>query len=179
MTSMDAVDAKGAFVRKVATYRDWIKNDPSATYPAARGRYLLVVSLACPWARRCLTTLAAKGIGRDVVAVRVVDPLFQRTRPNDPSDEHTGWYFPSSFELCSQEPDAIFGAVTVRELYDKEWAERTDAEKDGRSPTGVYSVPILIDTVKRRIVANESSEIIRMFNAEYADELRCDLRASV
>jgi hypothetical protein len=35
----------------VTAFRNWIKNDPSAEYPAEENRYHLYVALACPWVK--------------------------------------------------------------------------------------------------------------------------------
>jgi hypothetical protein len=58
--------------------------------PRAAGRYVLYVSLACPWANRCLTVLRLKGL-EDALAVAVVHPVWAHTRPG--VDEHAGWQF--------------------------------------------------------------------------------------
>lgn len=120
---------------------------------------------------------ALKGLD-DVIGVTVVHPTWQRTRPDDPNDQHVGWFFgtdpsspntkpwtnkdgnggpfPSSYP--GNEPDPYGDSVNIRDVY-----ERTGAKSGG----GVYSVPILWDTVKNTIVSNESSEIIRMLNSEF------------
>ena len=53
-------------------------------------RYALVVSYACPWACRCLTTAYLKGL-EDVIDVEIVHPTWQKTRKDD---GHAGWVFP-------------------------------------------------------------------------------------
>ena len=53
-------DTGGRFVRKSASFRNWITADGSAGpsgvggFQAEKGRYHLYVSLACPWAHRTL-----------------------------------------------------------------------------------------------------------------------------
>jgi putative glutathione S-transferase len=37
------------FHYSVTSFRNWIKDDPSAEYPAEANRYHLYVALACPW----------------------------------------------------------------------------------------------------------------------------------
>jgi glutathionyl-hydroquinone reductase len=35
----------------VTVFRNWIKDDPAAEYPAEANRYHLYVALACPWVK--------------------------------------------------------------------------------------------------------------------------------
>jgi putative glutathione S-transferase len=44
----------GQFVRQGDAFRDWVRADPAAQFPAVPGRYHLYVSLACPWAHRTI-----------------------------------------------------------------------------------------------------------------------------
>ncbi|TYZ67658.1 hypothetical protein PybrP1_004654, partial [[Pythium] brassicae (nom. inval.)] len=59
---------------------------------AEKNRYHLYISLACPWAHRCLMTMRLKGL-QDIIGLSIVHPVFQRTRPDDPNDTHTSWTF--------------------------------------------------------------------------------------
>lgn len=58
----------------------------------AKDRYHLYVSLACPWASRCLAVMYMKGLDK-LVGLSIVHPVFQRTRPGDVEDTHAGWAF--------------------------------------------------------------------------------------
>ena len=114
---------------------------------------------------------AIKGL-EDVISVTMVMPVWQRTKPDDEEDAHTGWIFadpkgetrPNSIGLGGpfpssypqNEPEPEFGARSVRDLYEK--AGDTD---------GKYTVPILWDKKLKTIVSNESSEIIQMLNSEF------------
>lgn len=188
-TSFDSADKKGRFTPVDAKWRNWIKsttdkNESEIEFPAAgNGRYHLYVSYACPWAHRTLMVRALKGL-EDVITVSYVHPVWQRTRPNDPNDQHTGWFFGKSIEdnkteptfltnpdgnggpfllaYPMNEPDPFVGALSVRDLY-----EHAASKIPGGSPGGVYSVPILWDTFNSTIVNNESSEIMRMLNSEF------------
>ena len=141
------------------------------------GRYHLYVAYACPWANRCLAMRALKGAIiffdhltysglESVIGVSVVHPTWQRTRPNDPDDSHRGWVFatgaltpPSghgSIDVPGVTGDTINGVESVRDLYDM-----------SNDTNGKYTVPILWDTITKQIVNNESSDILRMFNAEF------------
>src|SRR4051794_26786998 len=106
------------------------------------GRFHLYVSLACPWASRTVIVRRLKRL-EDVVAMTIVDPV---------RDER-GWRF------TADEPDPVNGFSFLADAY-----EATSPGYDGRG-----SVPVLWDTVERRIVNNESADIIRMFDA-WSDE---------
>jgi len=165
-SSLELTSKDGAFVRAVSSFRESIK--AGGRFPPAAGRYHLYVSLACPWACRCVAVMYMKGL-EDVIGLSVVHPTWQRTRPE--IDEHCGWTFrdPSDEPLTSSAgygsfdgrdciPDSINGAKFVRDLYEK---------AGGPDYEGVYSVPVLWDKEEGTIVNNESSEIMRMFNSEF------------
>lgn len=103
------------------------------------------------------------------MSVSIVAPAWEATKPE--VDEHRGWVFKDESEEQAVIPDPIFGAKTVRELY----------EQTG-SPQTKFTVPVLFDTETKRIVNNESAEvgpakdltemsdqqqIVRMFNSEF------------
>ena len=172
------VDASGAFARTASSYRDTVSLD--GPFPPTAGRYHLYVSLACPWAHRCLAVLYLKGL-EGVVSFTVVHPTWQRSKPDDPNDSHCGWAFHDS---SSREPlssstghgrflvegctaDVLNGCRFVRDLY--------EMVKD---TNGKYTVPVLWDKQTQSIVNNESSEIIRILNTafdQFASNPSCDL----
>ena len=145
--SLAEVSKAGAFVRSASSFRNFVTED--GEFPVAKGRYLLYVSKACPWASRCLFVLGLKGIGRDVIDVAVVSPLWDYT--NKGVDEHRGWVFDPAYPGAT--PDPVFGASTLRSVYEQ-------AVTSGEPPKK-FTVPVLLDTATRRIVNNESSEILR------------------
>jgi putative glutathione S-transferase len=149
-TAMDEVKG-GAFVRTESTYRDWIRADGTSDFAAEAGRYHLYISYACPWASRCLAMRTLKGL-EDVVSLSVVGSKFEKTRPDDDEDKHHGWTFHTDDEEAGCIPDP-FGAKTIREIYEK---VGDTAHK--------YTVPVLFDKKTKKIVNNESSEIMQMFN---------------
>jgi hypothetical protein len=81
----------GKFVRTAAGFREIISNEHPIFKPE-NGRYHLYISLACPWAYRCLAVIKLKGLG-DCISHTVVHPTWQRTRPSEESDKHCGWAF--------------------------------------------------------------------------------------
>ena len=161
----------GSFKRTDSAWRNWISRDEGAKFPPENDRYHLYVAHACPWAHRTLVTRAIKGL-EDVISVSVVMPAWQKTKPNDPSDSHSGWVFadptgeplrnsaglggPFPASYPGNDPDPFFKAKSVRELYEKV------GDTDGK-----YTVPILFDKKLNTIVSNESSEIIQMLNSEF------------
>jgi glutathionyl-hydroquinone reductase len=139
----------GRFVRPTTRFRNWITQDGAAGptgeggFPAARDRYHLYVSLACPWAHRTVIMRMLKGL-EEVVSMSIVEPLY---------GPH-GWRFGTS---PGTTPDTVNGASELAEIY-----LRADPRYTGR-----VSVPALWDKERRTIVNNESAEIIRMFNGAF------------
>jgi putative glutathione S-transferase len=149
-TWYDTKSTGGRFVRKDASFRNWITADgepgPSGTggFAAESGRYHLYVSLACPWAHRTLIFRALKGL-QPHIGVSVVHPDMLAD----------GWTFDTGFPGATG--DTLFGLPFLRDIY-------TRAAPD---VTGRVTVPVLWDRSRDTIVSNESSEIIRMFNGAF------------
>lgn len=167
-TALHEVGDDGAFKRKPSVFRDTIER--GGKFEPEANRYHLYVSLACPWASRCVAALYLKGL-QDVIGLSVTHPTWAQTRPDDPEDHHTGWAFASpndpprsnpvglgSFDCSGCIPDTVNGVAFVRDLY--EIANDTG---------GKYTVPVLWDKKERTIVNNESSEILRIFNSSFND----------
>ncbi|MEO1557597.1 MAG: glutathione S-transferase family protein [Pseudomonadota bacterium] len=146
----DTKSTDGTFKRKDAVFRNWVTADGSAGisgaagFKAESGRYHLYVSYACPWAHRALIFRALKGL-TDHITVSVVHPDML-------SD---GWTFEKDDHGATG--DDLFGLPFARDIY-----TRADPKFTGR-----VTVPILWDKTQNTIVSNESSEIIRMFNAAF------------
>lgn len=136
--------ADGAFKRQDAGFRDWVTADggpgPDGQqgWPAAKGRYHLYVSYACPWAHRTLIVRALKGL-EEMIGVSVVDPVMLEQ----------GWTFETERGGTG---DPLYGADFLWQLYAR--------ARDGY--TGKVTVPVLWDRERETIVSNESAEIIRM-----------------
>lgn len=146
----DTKSTGGAFKRGDASYRNWITADgragPSgeAGFKAESGRYHMYISHACPWAHRALIFRRLKGLEAHV-DISVVHPDML-------SD---GWTFDSDYEGATG--DTLFGLQFMRDVYIK-----NDPKVSGR-----VTVPVIWDKQTGRIVSNESSEIIRMFNSAF------------
>lgn len=121
-------------------FRDWIKKD--SEFPPEKDRYHLYISWACPWACRTALVRELKGL-QDVISMSVVDYFLG-------SD---GWSFSSE----NSDPNNGFGLL--KQVY-----EQSDPQYSGR-----WTVPVLYDKKLKRVVNNESSEIIRMLNDQFND----------
>ncbi|MEX0305523.1 MAG: glutathione S-transferase family protein [Leisingera sp.] len=146
----DTKSTGGAFKRSESQFRNWITADGSAGpsgqggFKAESGRYHLYVSLACPWAHRTLIFRKLKEL-EEHISVSVVHP--------DMMDE--GWTFETDANGATG--DTLFSSTRMHQIY-----TRADAGYTGR-----VTVPVLWDKQQNTIVSNESSEIIRMFNAAF------------
>jgi putative glutathione S-transferase len=142
---------RGEFVRQPSAFRDRITADGSSGFTARSGRYHLYVSYACPWAHRTIIFHKLKGL-ETAIGMTVVDPV----------RDQRGWAFTDA-PGCG--PDPLNGFRFLSEAY-----HATDPSFDGR-----VTVPVLWDKQERRIVNNESADIIRMFNSEFDAWGRADL----
>ena len=145
---IDTVTAGGRMERPASVFRDWVTADGSAgpgrrAFKAEPGRYHLYVSLACPWAHRTLILRRLKGL-EDLVGLSVVHWLMGEA----------GWTFDPGPGVV---PDTVNGQTTLHGVY-------TAADP---ACTSRVTVPVLWDKARNTIVSNESSEIIRMFNAAF------------
>lgn len=112
------------------------------------------MSYACPWAHRTLIARKLKGL-EDVISYSVVHWHLGEG----------GWRFPSKEDPKSDlpgdnvVPDPVEGHddfTHLRHVYFE-----SEPEYDAR-----FTVPVLYDTKTKRIVSNESSEILRMLGSE-------------
>lgn len=149
--------AKGEFVRGVSGFRHALGD---AEFSSEPGRYHLFVALNCPWCHR--VTLARNILGLQCsVTMDVAFP--SRTNDDDPVATNLWEFNPSRLSTqtgavlpeCTSETATGEGHRLVKQIY--------AAEESGEN-----SVPILYDKKKRRIVSNESAEIIRMLNDQAA-----------
>lgn len=146
-------------------FRNLISSDSSAEFPAVPGRYHLYISYGCPWASRCYAVLKLKGL-EHAISYTMAKSKWERTREGE---AHLGWVFPSSLEEePGAEPDPLYGAKSLRELY----------ELAVPGYAGKFSTPVFWDKEKKTIVNNETSDIVKMLNNEFnhvAKHPDCDL----
>jgi putative glutathione S-transferase len=133
----------GEFKRQDDAFRRWVAADGGSGYPAAPNRYHLYVSWACPWAHRTIIVRKLKKL-EGIVGMTVVDPV---------RDER-GWAFR---EGPGHSLDRVNGFHFLSEAY-----RATDPHYRGR-----VTVPVLWDTVTKRIVTNSDDDLMRIFNSEF------------
>jgi putative glutathione S-transferase len=135
----------GSFVRPPSSFRASVTADGSSGYPAEKGRYHLFVAYGCPWAHRTILYRTLKGL-EDVIGMSTSDM------------GREGWTFSSGIDGAKSEllqPEN--GALPLHRVY-------AAAKPDF---TGRVTVPALWDKQTGTVVSNESSEIIRMLDAEF------------
>lgn len=139
----------GSFVRPDAKVRHWITatGEPGPTgdggFKAEAGRYHLYIAVSCPWAHRAIIFRLLKGL-EDMVSVSVVNAI----------SGANGWTFEEGHGVV---PDPEYSADFLYEVY----------QKSDPTYTGQVTVPTLWDKAQKKLVSNESSEIIRMFNSAF------------
>jgi putative glutathione S-transferase len=144
--------AAGEFVRGVSAARSWIGADE---FPVEAGRYHLYVAFNCPWCHRVAMVRAILGL-EEAVSMDVCFP--GRTTSSDERGENLWRFAPEgvtaqngrhvTFPECTE--DTVGGKKYIVDIYAESGLEQK-------------SVPILYDKVQRRVVNNESAEIMRMF----------------
>jgi len=151
--------ASGEFVRGVSGFRHWL-GDPD--FPPEPNRYHLYVALNCPWCHRVTLARAVLGLS-DSLTMDVAFP--NRTDDSAPEGPNL-WQFAPERDAtltggplpeCTRETGSGEDHRVVKALYA---AEGSDEQ----------SVPVLYDRKSKRIVNNESAEILRMFD-QHAEAL--------
>ena len=137
----------GNFQRVDSAFRDRITADGSSGFKAEAGRYHLYVAYTCPWAHRTQIFLALKKL-KDAISVACAIP----------GRREQGWTYGDNPAFPDCPPDRINGFRYLHQAY-----SASDPHY-----TGKVTVPTLWDKKTKRIVNNESSEIIRMLNSEFA-----------
>lgn len=145
---------KGEFVRGISGFRSVLGED--ADFPPEPNRYHLFVALNCPWCHR--VTLARNILGLQTSIT--MDVAFPSRTDSDDEVEANRWEFNPSrvatltgerLAECTHETATGKNLRLAKQIYEAEGSDEA-------------SVPILYDKKSKRIVANESAEIIRMFN---------------
>ncbi|MEM7437432.1 MAG: glutathione S-transferase family protein [Myxococcota bacterium] len=132
---------RGEFIRGVTKFRDWVGDE---AHPPERDRYHLFVAHNCPWAHRTIIVRNLKGL-EDVVSMTVA-----HYRRNE-----DGWWFPDGVDEFQPRD----GRLPLHAVYSAAQGEYS----------GSATVPVLWDRKAKRIVSNESGEIIQMFNERFGD----------
>jgi glutathionyl-hydroquinone reductase len=137
----------GEFRRIASAFRKRITADGSSGFPAVAGRYHLYVGYHCPWAHRTIIFRALKKL-EHAISISYCLPYFREN----------GWTYALRPEAPDCTLDQINGFHYLHQAY-------TTADPHY---TGKVTIPVLWDKLTNKIVNNESSEIIRMFNSEFA-----------
>lgn len=142
----------GNFQRTESQFRNWVTADgsPGPTgeggYEAEPGRYHLYLAHTCPWAHRTLIFRTLKKLDN---AVSVSLAL--------PGRHPEGWSFGDDPNYPDCIPDTVNGFAHLHQAYSASQGDYT----------GKVTVPTLWDKKSNRVMNNESSEIIRMFNTAF------------
>lgn len=146
--------ASGEFVRGVSAFRHTISD---VDFPPESGRYHLFVALNCPWCHR--VTLARSVLGlEEALTMDIAFP--SRTGEEDPQGPNLWEFAPDRIASLTGSPLPECTNETATGNIHRLVAEIYRAEGSSEK-----SVPILYDKKARRIVNNESAEIIRMLDA--------------
>jgi len=136
----EEIGEDGRFRRIDSPLRDTISPDPDAEFPAETGRYHLFIAWVCPWASRVTAYRVLKGL-EDVISLSASRGVIG----------NEGWIFEESSIPPFEVPHPLY---------------RVYQEHDGHY-TGKATVPVLWDKKTRRIVNNESADIIRILNSAF------------
>jgi len=136
----EEIGEDGHFRRIDSPLRNRISHDPEAEFPAEAGRYHLFIAWVCPWASRVTAYRVLKGL-EDVISLSASHGVIG----------NQGWIF---------QDETIEPFEVPHPLY------RVYQEHDAHY-TGKATVPTLWDKKTRRIVNNESADIIRILNSAF------------
>jgi glutathionyl-hydroquinone reductase len=152
---IDGELSSGEFKRQESHFRDWIgagaPHETEHGLPVVAGRYHLYVSLACPWCHRAVIVRELAGLS-EALGISYLAPYrdergwaFTGERFDVPGDNREpGW--------SDEYVDRVNGWEFIAEAY-----RLSDPDFTGR-----ITVPVIWDTVTKRIVNNESGDIVRM-----------------
>lgn len=155
MSWTSSVEKSGEYKRKDSAFREWTKADGSSEFKPEKDRYHLYVSLACPWACRVLVVRRLKGL-EDYLPFTVVDWML---------DKSTGWNFIDGSKHPNKphcEIDPVNEFTLVKQIY-----QQTKSDYNGN-----ITVPVLYDKKLKKIVNNESADLIQMLNSEWNDLIK-------
>ena len=138
-------DEKGLYYKRPSVFRDRVTADRLSEFPAETGRYHLYCAVACPWAHRAVLFRVLKKLAPHIALWNT----FQEV--NDQGMKGEGWSFGAE------------GHVVPGDGRKVRWLHELYTIADPGCTTRV-TVPTLWDAKTKRIVNNESSEIIRIFN---------------
>lgn len=139
MAELAPQNKNGSYERPKYSFDGRIGSDE---FPDEPGRYHVYLGGPCPWCHRVQLALNLRGISNnELSSTQLID---------DPTKASRGGWI-----LSRSDPDPLFSAFDLRGVY------------DGLSPgfSGRCTAPLLVDKKTKKIVSNESSDIVRMLNA--------------
>ena len=139
----DAVIENGRFIRPNSSFRDTISDEVGADHSNLKGRYMLFASLSCPWSHRTTLAHALKDLSA-IVGLHIV------------GEPRTQGY------ALDGGRDIIVPGIAHRVRFLHQLYSACDPGYTGR-----VTVPVLWDGGEGRIVNNESSDILRILNADF------------
>jgi putative glutathione S-transferase len=137
-------DDTGLYFKRESIFRKRINHESQSEFPAEPGRYHLYCAVACPWAHRATLMRTLKKLEPFVTLTDTFQEL-----------DGEGWSFGERGHIV---PGTDRRVRWLHELY-------TIADP---ACTTRVTVPTLWDAKTRRVVNNESSEIMRMFNTAFS-----------
>mmetsp|Transcript_1741 Transcript_1741/g.4385 ORF Transcript_1741/g.4385 Transcript_1741/m.4385 type:complete len:426 (+) Transcript_1741:121-1398(+) len=144
-------DRSGAYQRPANTFTGVIG---SPQFPDEAGRYHVYVGNACPWCHRVLLAMVLKGMLRPMPSAsggpQRPSVSFTQLGSDPTKARRGGWIFDPKLGK-----DPIWGAQDLWEVY----------ETASPGFRGRCTAPLLVDASTRRIVSNESADIVRMIGA--------------
>eukprot|EP00746_Dinoflagellata_sp_MGD_P091418 gnl/MRDRNA2_/MRDRNA2_36233_c0_seq1.p1 gnl/MRDRNA2_/MRDRNA2_36233_c0~~gnl/MRDRNA2_/MRDRNA2_36233_c0_seq1.p1 ORF type:complete len:467 (-),score=55.35 gnl/MRDRNA2_/MRDRNA2_36233_c0_seq1:24-1424(-) len=140
LTELAPQSKNGTYVRPSYASKGWIGEGP---FPIESGRYHIYLGNPCPWCHRVALSRALNGL-EDVVSMSYMED-------NPVKASRGGWAFGDGAKK-----DPVFGAKDLREVY--------DLVTPGGDFKGRCTAPLLIDKKEKKIVSNESKDIVRMLN---------------
>lgn len=140
-------DEKGLYYKRPSVFRERITADGSSGFPAESGRYHLYCAVACPWAHRAVLFRVLKNLTPHIA-------LWNTFQEEGGQHGREGWSFGAEGHVV---PGSGKRIRFLHELY-------TIADP---GCTTRVTVPTLWDARTKRIVNNESAEIIRIFNEAF------------
>ena len=141
---LSEIAAGGMYTKVPSKFRSRVMADGSGDHPTVSGRYNLYAAVSCPWAHRAVLYRVLKKL-EPHIALHDVEQI----------PDGQGWAFGEEGHIV---PGTDRHVRFLHEIY-------TIADSDC---TSRVTVPTLWDAQTRRVVNNESSEIIRMFNTEFS-----------
>ncbi|KAJ0115312.1 glutathione s-transferase gst3 [Diaporthe amygdali] len=152
---VNPADKSGEFKRQVSSFRDWISNEPGAKFPVEKSRYHLYISYACPWATRAIIARKLKGLEDYITVSSVHWHLGEK-----------GWRFPTADDKDAEGEDVVPDPLHEEFTHLRQIYFESDPDYSAR-----FTVPVLYDKKQKRIVNNESSEILRMLGTAFDEQL--------